>query len=114
MSTHPDSPATTTTTPSRLQNRSRRACSDPIGNDYAQTGGITDSVKGCAICHNQDSYGKGDSVCGRCNRCHGCGSTNNGIGPLQAIYFGGKKVVRKVVGGDGGEKEGGEEGREKK
>jgi len=89
--------------------RSRRACSDPIGNDYAQTGGISKpGVKGCVVCHNEDKYGYGDGVCGRCNRCHGCGSTNNGIGPLQAIYFGGKKVVQKVTGG-GGEKKG-EEG----
>lgn len=80
---------------------SRRACSDPIGNDYAQIGsGSNPGVKGCAICHNNDNYGRGDSVCGRCNRCHGCGSTNTGIGPLQAIYFGGKKVVQKVTGGD--------------
>lgn len=87
--------------------RSRRACSDPIGNDYAQTGGTKDGVKGCALCHNDDHYGKGDSVCGRCNRCHGCGSSNNGIGPLQAVYFGGKKVVRKVMGaGEKGKGEG--------
>lgn len=80
--------------------RSRRACSDTIGNDYAQTGGSKAGVKGCAVCHNGDRYGHGDSVCGRCNRCHGCGSTNNGIGPLQAIYFGGKRVVKKLAGGE--------------
>ncbi|KAK3699504.1 hypothetical protein LTR37_016461 [Vermiconidia calcicola] len=92
------------TTPSGAPKpRSRRACSDTIGNDYARSGGSVEGVKGCAICHNEDSYGRGDSVCGHCNRCHGCGSTstNNGIGPLQAIYFGGKKVAKKLGAGGG-------------
>jgi hypothetical protein len=48
------------------------------------------------MCNNKDKYGYGDSACGRCNRCHGCGSTNNGIGPIQSVYFGGKWVVRKI------------------
>ena len=64
------------------------------------------------MCGNRGRYGYGGSVCGRCNRCHGCGSTNNGIGPLQSVYFGGKWVVRKigeaVAGAGGGEKEKGE------
>ena len=98
QSTSTPTPSTTTTQPTP---RSRRACSDPIGNDHAQTGPSLAGVPGCAICHNDDHYGQGDSVCGRCNRCHGCGSSNNGIGPLQAIYFGGKKVVRKIAGGGG-------------
>ena len=61
------------------------------------------------MCDNRDRYGYGSSVCGRCNRCHGCGSTNNGIGPIQSVYFGGKWVVRKigeaVAGGGGGAKD---------
>ena len=59
------------------------------------------------MCENRGRYGYGSSVCGRCNRCHGCGSTNNGIGPLQSVYFGGKWVVRKIgeaVAGSGADK----------
>ncbi|KAF2164118.1 hypothetical protein M409DRAFT_25464 [Zasmidium cellare ATCC 36951] len=90
----------------QTQPRSRRACSDPIGNGIVgETTTSSSASKGCGVCHNNDNYGYGSSVCGRCNRCHGCGSSNNGIGPFQAVYFGGKKVVRKVgevVGGGGG------------
>ncbi|KAK3684449.1 hypothetical protein LTR37_020257 [Vermiconidia calcicola] len=71
---------TSPTAPSQAQKlRSRRACSDPIGNDYARSGGSVEGVKGCAICHNKDSYGHGDS----------------------AIYFGGKKVAKRLGGGGG-------------
>ena len=59
------------------------------------------------MCDNRDRYGYGSSVCGRCNRCHDCGSTNNGIGPIQSVYFGGKWVVRKIgeaVAGSGADK----------
>lgn len=88
---------------------SRRACSDPTGNDYAHTGATQPGVRGCAVCHNDGRYGRGDGVCGRCNRCHGCGSSNNGVGPLQAVWFAGRKAVRAVMGGDGGKGEGEEE-----
>jgi hypothetical protein len=73
--------------------RSRRACSDPIGNGVNTA---TTNAKGCGVCDNEDKYGYGKNVCGRCNRCHGCGSTNNGIGIIQSVYFGGKWVVRKI------------------
>ncbi|KAJ1326865.1 hypothetical protein MN608_08313 [Microdochium nivale] len=96
----PTAPATTTTTttttPKTLQ-RSRRACTDPVGNGTGQ--GALSNYKGCAVCHNQDHYGRGSSVCSRCSRCHGCGSSNNGIGPIQAVYFGGKAVVKKARAG---------------
>jgi hypothetical protein len=74
---------------------SRRAC------DASLPEGMTDtatSVDGCNVCSNKGRYGRGTSVCGQCGRCHGCGSSNNGIGPLQATYFGIRSVVRKVDG----------------
>ncbi|CAK1359983.1 unnamed protein product [Cercospora beticola] len=80
---------------SSSQPRSRRACSDPIGNGPVD--GNRGTGIGCTICCNNDKYGFGSSVCGRCNRCHGCGSSNNGIGPIQAVYFGGKKIVKKMT-----------------
>ncbi|KAH7035942.1 uncharacterized protein B0I36DRAFT_319415 [Microdochium trichocladiopsis] len=89
--------STSPTTTHDLPKRSRRACSDPIGNGTGE--GALANYKGCAVCHNQDRYGFGSSVCGRCNRCHGCGSSNNGIGPIQAVYFGGKAVVKKAMAG---------------
>jgi hypothetical protein len=76
--------------------RSRRACSDPIGNGVGQ--GDDREGKGCTVCNNEGNYGFGKSTCGRCNRCHGCGSTNTGIGPVQAVYFAGKKAVEAVGG----------------
>jgi hypothetical protein len=78
---------------------SRRACSDPVGNftiDPETNQPIQRSGKGCQVCDNDDRYGFGKSTCGKCGRCHGCGSSNNGIGPLQAVYFGGKSVVKKA------------------
>ena len=94
------------TTSSPTPPRSRRACSDPVGNGPSNT---PVDGRGCGVCDNRDRYGYGSSVCGRCNRCHGCGSTNNGIGPIQSVYFGGKWVVRKigeaVAGGGGGAKD---------
>ncbi|KXT16813.1 hypothetical protein AC579_6830 [Pseudocercospora musae] len=78
------------------QHRSRRACSDPIGNGTGES--VASDYKGCGVCANNDKYGFGSSVCGRCNRCHDCGSSNNGIGPFQAVYLGGKKVVQKAFG----------------
>ena len=84
---------------------SRRACSDPIGNGPYR---VPINGKGCGWCDNQDKYGYGKSVCGNCNRCHGCGSTNNGIGPIQSVYFGGKWAFNKIAAaiGGGGAKEG--------
>ena len=79
------------------QTRSRRACSDPVGNGIPGNPSNQSDKDGCNVCGNQGKYGYGSSVCGRCNRCHGCGSSNNGTGPLQAIYFGGKKVVKKIT-----------------
>lgn len=75
--------------------RSRRACSDPVGNGV----GLGDDWggKGCSVCSNDGNYGFGKSACGRCGRCHGCGSSNSGIGPIQAVYFGGKKVVQMLM-----------------
>lgn len=80
---------------------SRRACDAPLPEGVTET---TTSADGCNICSNKGRYGRGTSVCGQCGRCHGCGSSNNGIGPLQATYFGLRSVVRKVDGqlrGDG-------------
>lgn len=74
---------------------SRRAC------DAAQAEEIPDvssSAEGCNVCANQGRYGRGTSVCRQCGRCHGCGSSNNGIGPIQATYFGIRSVVRKIDG----------------
>jgi hypothetical protein len=72
---------------------SRRACDAALPEGVTET---TKSVDGCSICTNKGRYGRGTSVCGQCGRCHGCGSSNNGIGPLQATYFGLRSVVRKV------------------
>jgi len=86
-----------------LPRKSRRACSDPTGNGFGTNANtvaaaaLPPNYKGCAVCHNDDRYGFGSSVCGRCNRCHGCGSSNNGIGPIQAVYFGGKAIVKKAL-----------------
>jgi cytochrome c2 len=80
---------------------SRRACDAPLPEGVTEA---TTSADGCNICSNKGRYGRGTSVCGQCGRCHGCGSSNNGIGPLQATYFGLRSVVRKVDGqlrGDG-------------
>ena len=80
---------------------SRRACDAPLPEGVKEA---TTSADGCNICSNKGRYGRGTSVCGQCGRCHGCGSSNNGIGPLQATYFGLRSVVRKVDGqlrGDG-------------
>ncbi|KPI37605.1 uncharacterized protein AB675_4015 [Cyphellophora attinorum] len=86
--------------------RSRRACSDPVGNGVSQ--GDARDGNGCTVCNNGNNYGFGKSTCGRCGRCHGCGSTNTGIGPVQAVYFGGKKAVRKIGQVFGGGKDGAE------
>jgi hypothetical protein len=77
--------------------RSRRACSDPVGNGVGM--GETKDGNGCTVCNNDGEYGFGKSACGRCGRCHGCGSSNTGIGPVQAVYFGGKKIVQKLFPG---------------
>jgi hypothetical protein len=86
---------------------SRRACDAPLPEGVTET---TTSADGCNICSNKGRYGRGTSVCGQCGRCHGCGSTNNGIGPLQATYFGLRSVVRKV---DGQLRGGGDKGQKK-
>ncbi|KAK4628903.1 hypothetical protein CLAFUW4_07845 [Fulvia fulva] len=87
----------TTTGDKHIQSQSRswRACSDPVGNGTGNLGQQA-GAQGCVVFHNNDRYGYGTNVCGRCNRCHGCGSTNNGIRPIQAVYFGGKKAMQKL------------------
>lgn len=74
---------------------SRRACDAPQAEEIPDA---SSSAEGCSVCTNQGRYGRGTSVCRQCGRCHGCGSSNNGIGPIQATYFGIRSVVRKIDG----------------